>query len=56
MERECDRHRQLIDSIDNIAQTLEDSNAFAQSKKLVERYPFLTALLGPSIARKLFGR
>ncbi|WP_426389963.1 hypothetical protein [Variovorax sp. R-27] len=50
------RHRQLIDSIDNVAQTVEESSAFAQGKKLVERHPFLTGLLGPSIVRKLFGR
>jgi len=56
MEREDDRHRQLIDSIDNVAQTVEESSAFAQGKKLVERHPFLTGLLGPSIVRKLFGR
>ncbi|SDZ69919.1 hypothetical protein SAMN05518854_1132 [Variovorax sp. YR266] len=49
MEREDDRHRQLIDSIDNVAQTVEESSAFAQGKKLVERHPFLTGLLGPSI-------
>lgn len=32
MEREDNRHRQLIDSIDNVAQTVEDSSAFAQGK------------------------
>lgn len=42
MEREDDRHRQLIDSIGNVAQAVEDSSAFAQCKKLVERHPFLT--------------
>lgn len=36
MEREDDRHPQLIDSIDNVTQTVEDSSAFAQGKKLVE--------------------
>lgn len=46
----------LPGSIDNVAQTVEDSRAFAQGKKLVERHPFLTGRLGPSIARKLFGR
>jgi hypothetical protein len=52
MEREDDRHRQLIDSIDNVAQAVEDSSAFAQCKKLVERHPFLTRLLGtPAIRR-----
>lgn len=56
MEREDDRHRQLIDSIDNVAQTVEESSAFAQGKKLIERHPFLTGLLGPSIVRKIFGR
>jgi len=56
MEREDDRHRQLIDSIDNVAHTVEDSSAFAQDTKLVERHSFLTGLLGPSIIRKLFGR
>ena len=55
MEREDARHRQLIDSIDNVAQTVEGSSAFAQGKKLVERHPFLTVLLGPSIVRKFFG-
>jgi len=39
-----------------VAKTVEDSRAFAQGKKLVERHPFLTRLLGPSIVRKLFGR
>lgn len=53
MEREDDRHRQLIDSIDNVAQAVEDSSAFAQCKKLVERHPFLTGLLGLSIALRL---
>ncbi|MCR6476581.1 hypothetical protein NU688_10470 [Variovorax sp. ZS18.2.2] len=53
MGRERDRHRQPINSI---AQTVEESSAFAQGKKLVERHPFLTGLLGPSIVRKLFGR
>jgi hypothetical protein len=33
-KREDDRRRQLIDSIDNVAQTVEDSSAFAQGKKL----------------------
>lgn len=47
MEREDDRHRQLIDSIDNVVQTVEDSSTSTQGKKLVERYPFLTGLLGP---------
>ena len=56
MEREDNRHRQLIDSIDNVAQTVEESSAFAQGKKLVERHPFLTGLFGPSIVRKFFGR
>lgn len=56
MEREDGRHRQLIDSIDNVAQTVEGSSVFAQSRKLIERHPFLTGLLGPSIFRKLFGR
>lgn len=49
-------YRQLIDSIDNVAQTVEDSSAFVQGKKLIERHPFLTGLLGPSIVRKLLGR
>jgi hypothetical protein len=39
MEREDDRHRRLIDSIDNVAQTVEDSSAFAQGKKLMNEYP-----------------
>jgi hypothetical protein len=53
MEREDDLYRQLIDSIDNVAQTVEESSAFAQGKKLVERHPFLTGLLGPSIAQTM---
>jgi hypothetical protein len=56
MKCEDNRHRQLIDSIDIVTQTVEDSNAFAQGKKPVERHPFLTGLFGPSIVRKLFGR
>ncbi|MET3392541.1 hypothetical protein ABIC33_003199 [Variovorax sp. 1140] len=56
MEREDGRHRQLIESIDNVAQTVEESSALAQGKKLVERHPFLTGLLGPSNVRKIFGR
>ncbi|WP_093245716.1 hypothetical protein [Variovorax sp. EL159] len=56
MEREDNCHRPLIDSIDNAAQTVEDSSAFAQSKKPVERHPFLTELLEPSIVRRLRGR
>ena len=46
----------LSKTIDNVAQTVEESSAFAQGKKLVERHSFLRGLLGPSIARKLFGR
>jgi hypothetical protein len=46
----------LIDSLDNAAQTGEESSAFAQGKKLIERHPFLTGLFGLSIVRKLFGR
>lgn len=42
MEREDDRHRPFIDSIDNVAKAVEDSSAFAQCRKLAERYPFLT--------------
>lgn len=53
MEREDNRRRQLIGSIDNVAQTVEDSSAFAQGKKLVERHPFLTGRLGLSIALRL---
>lgn len=44
------------DRIDKVAQTVEESSVFAQGKRLVERHPFLTGLLGPSIVRKLFGR
>jgi len=46
----------LIDSIDNVAQAVEESSAFAHGKKLGERHPLLTGLLGPSIVRKFFGR
>jgi hypothetical protein len=56
MEREDDRQRELIASIDNVADTVEESSAYAQGKKLVNRHPFLTALIGPTIVRKIFGR
>jgi hypothetical protein len=55
MEREDDRQRELIASIDNVADTVEESSAYAQGKKLVNRHPFLTALIGPTIVKKLFG-
>jgi len=56
MEREDDRQRELIASIDNVADTVEESSAYAQGKKLMNRHPFLTALIGPTIVKKLFGR
>ncbi|WP_374684718.1 hypothetical protein [Variovorax sp. ZS18.2.2] len=48
MERADDHHRKLIDSI---AQTVEESSAFAQGRKLAERHPFLSYW-----DRRLFGR
>ncbi|RQO59266.1 hypothetical protein DBV14_07655 [Variovorax sp. KBW07] len=49
------RKQPLVDSSDHVAQAVKNSSAFVQSKKQVERYPFLTVLLGPSMVRKLFG-
>ena len=46
MEREDDHHRKLIDSIEDISDVIEESSTFARGKKLIERYPFQTGLLG----------
>lgn len=56
MEHEDERHRELISSIERVADTVEESSAYAQTKSLVDRHPFLTGLLGPSVIKKLFGR
>lgn len=55
MEREDDRQRALLDGLQELGDRVEESSAYAQGKKLVERHPFLTGLLGPSIVRKIFG-
>lgn len=55
MEREDDRQRELLYGLQELGDRVEEFSAYAQGKKLVERHPFLTGLLGPSIVRKIFG-